>query len=312
MNDKPTIDELFDRRLTYPDTGARRRLARLVGIDTAKDHLTKLLGILVNPSGLEAWFAKYHPAAPVLTDLVESRPPLVLLAGDVGTGKTELAETVADSVARQEEIDITLYPLSLATRGSGKVGEMTSLLSAAFDATFQQAKKLKGSSKKSRGAVILLIDEADAIAQSRESAQMHHEDRAGVNAVIRGINILAEQRLPAAVIMCTNRLESIDPAVLRRAAGVFEFTRPNEEQRTAVLSTPLSEVGFTKTQIADIVKRTGAIPGRKYAYTYSDLTQRFLPSLVLDAYPSQGISFKQACDLLDVIRPTPPFGSKTR
>jgi hypothetical protein len=63
---------------------------------------------------------------------------------------------------------------------------MTQLISAAFDCTIEEATKLKGSGGRSRGAVILLIDEADALAQSREFAQMHHEDRAGVNAFIRG------------------------------------------------------------------------------------------------------------------------------
>jgi hypothetical protein len=61
------------------------------------------------------------------------RPPLVILAGDVGSGKSELAETIGDAVARQEKIDITLFPLSLAARGQGRVGEMTQLLSTAFD-----------------------------------------------------------------------------------------------------------------------------------------------------------------------------------
>ncbi len=36
------------------------------------------------------------------------RPPLVVLAGDVGTGKSEIAETIGDAVARQEKIDVSL------------------------------------------------------------------------------------------------------------------------------------------------------------------------------------------------------------
>ncbi len=39
-------------------------------------------------------------------------------------------------------------------------------------------------------------------------------------------------------VLCTNRLTSIDPAVLRRAAEIFEFRRPNEVQRRAVVEQP--------------------------------------------------------------------------
>src|SRR6202040_2663006 len=133
--------------------------------DDAKTRLTKLLGILVNPEGPKAWAAKYHKHAELLLDYVERRPPLVVLAGDVGSGKTELAETIGDEVARQENIDVTLFPLSLATRGQGRVGEMTQLISAAFDHTVAEASKLKAASGKSRGGIILLVDEADALAQ---------------------------------------------------------------------------------------------------------------------------------------------------
>src|SRR5262249_61984834 len=98
---------------------------------------------------------------------------------------------------------------------------------------------------------------ADAIAQSRELAQMHHEDRAGVNAVIRGIDDLSTGRLPAMVVMCTNRLAAIDPALRRRAAATFEFNRPTEEQRAAVLRSALAETGITEQQILALAKESG-------------------------------------------------------
>src|SRR3954454_7951164 len=166
MNAKPTLDELFERRITYPDFEPQARLAQLVGLDEQKSRLAKILGLLVNPSGLDDWAKRHHPGAQALLDTVLRRPPLVVLAGDVGSGKTELAETIGDAVARQEKIDITLLPLSLSTRGQGRVGEMTQLLSSAFDYTATEAKKLR-SDTKARGAIILLVDEADALAQSR-------------------------------------------------------------------------------------------------------------------------------------------------
>src|SRR5207244_1182842 len=155
-----------------------------------------------------------------------------------------LAETIGDAVARQENIDLTLFPLSLSTRGEGRVGEKTQLLSAAFDHTVAEATKLKGASCRSGGGVILLVDAADALAQSREAAQMHHEDRAGVNAFIRGIDRLGNGQLPAAVIMCTNRLGALDPAVKRRAADILIFERPSDEQRRLVIAGSFEPLGF--------------------------------------------------------------------
>ena len=305
--DKISLEDLFDRRLTFPDFSAQKRFGRLVGLDGEKARLTKILSVLIDRTSLRAWGSKHHPNADGLMDFVERRPPLVLLAGDVGTGKTELAETVGDGVARQLSLEVTLFPLSLATRGSGRVGEMTKLIAAAFHEAASHAQKMKRTNGRAAGGVILLIDEADALAQSRETSQMHHEDRAGVNAFIRGVDRLAEEQLPAAVMMCTNRLSAIDPAVQRRAADVMYFSRPNAVQRRSVLEMPLVQIGFSPAQIGRIVERTGVNGKRPYGFTYSDLTQRFLPALVLDAYPADKITFARAEAILDQLEPTPPF-----
>lgn len=307
MSNQPTLDDLFERRITYPDVDAQERLGRLVGLDVHKARLTKMLALLVNPAGLESWAKKYHPNANGMLGTILRRPPLVVLAGDVGAGKSELAETIGDAVARQERIDITLFPMSLSTRGQGRVGEMTQLLSAAFEHTVSEASKLKSAFGKSRGAVLLLIDEADALAQSREATQMHHEDRAGVNALIRGIDRIGNGRLPAAVIMCTNRLNALDPAVKRRAADILIFDRPGDVQRHAVLNEPLKQLGFTKPQIDAVVAATGARKDRAYGFTFSDLTQRLLPTIVLDAYPANAVAPARAVEIATSMAPTPPF-----
>lgn len=312
MNMVPSLDELFERRLSFPDIEARERLSRLVGLDEHKDRLTKMMGLLINPAGLATWAQKHHPYANDVLNTVLRRPPLIVLAGDVGSGKTELAETIGDAVARQEDIDVTLFPLSLSTRGQGRVGEMTQLLSTAFDYTINEASKLKSSSGRSRGGIILLVDEADALAQSREAAQMHHEDRAGVNAFIRGIDRIANGRLPAVVVMCTNRLGALDPAVKRRAADILTFARPGNEQRLAVLAEPLKQLGFGASEIAEMVAATGKISGREYGFTFSDLVQRLLPAIVLDAYPSQGVNAQRALEIARSTVPTPPFLEKLR
>lgn len=182
---------LFERRMSYPHPAARERLERLVGLDDYIDRLSKVLGLLVHPAGLKRWGEQHHPGAEKLIDTVLARPPLVILGGDVGSGKTELAETIGDAVARQEEIEIDLLPLSLSARGQGKVGEMTQLISAAFDFTVKEAAAIEKRGEGAEGAVLLLVDEADALAQSRETAEMHHEEVSGVNAFIRGIDRLS-------------------------------------------------------------------------------------------------------------------------
>lgn len=312
METKPTLDELFDRRITYPDFDPQERLSRLVGLDEQKERLTKILGLLVNPGGLREWAERHHPGAETLLDTVLRRPPLVVLAGDVGSGKTELAETIGDAVARQEQIDITLLPLSLSTRGQGRVGEMTQLISTAFEYTVHEAEKLKSATGRARGAVILLVDEADALAQSREAIQMHHEDRAGVNAFIRGIDQIANAKLPAAIIMCTNRLSSLDPAVRRRAADILAFSRPDNAQRRFVLSARFEPLGLTPQHLDALTAATGPVHGKcAHGFTFSDLTQRLIPSVVLDAYPARPVDGARAVEIAQAMNPTPPFQDAT-
>lgn len=300
------LDSLFEDRIELPDSDAHARLARLIGLDDHKLRLQKILGLLVNPAGLQS-FVELNPGTDRLVESVLARPPLVVLCGDVGSGKTELAETIGDSVARQENLDVTLLPLSLSTRGQGRVGEMTRLVSAAFAETLEQARKLRSSSGENRGAVILLVDEADALAQSREASQMHHEDRAGVNAFIRGVDRLAHAHVPAAVIMCTNRLGSLDPAIRRRAAEILTFERPNGRQRHHILRGALEPLGFTGPDVDALVAATGPRGTTKYGFTFSDLIQRLLPSIVLDAYPSSSITPKSALRVAEGLSPTPPF-----
>ncbi len=311
MDSKPNFDELFEKVITYPDPDFHERLSELVGLDDQKARLTKILSLLVNPSGIEEWAKKHHKRASKVVNLVLKRPPLVVLEGDVGSGKSELATTIGDAVARQEKIDISLLPLSLSTRGEGRVGQMTKLISAAFDYTIERAEKLKSKSGGARGAVILLVDEADALTQSRENAQMHHEDRAGVNAFIRGVDRIGNGKLPAAVIMCTNRLSALDPAVKRRAADILKFGRPNEEQRLAVLKESFQELGLTEEQLEKVVLATGGNSNREYGFTFSDLTQRLIPTIILDAYPDQPVTVEKVIEIATKLEPTQPFQDKT-
>lgn len=307
MDNQLNFNELFEKVITYPDPEYHERLNELVGLDEQKDRLSKIISLLVNPLGIENWAKKHHESATKTLNFVLRRPPLVVLEGDVGSGKSELATTIGDMVARQEKIEVSLLPLSLSTRGEGRVGQMTKLISSAFDYTIERAEKLKNKAGGARGAVILLVDEADALTQSRENAQMHHEDKSGVNAFIRGVDRLGNGKLPAAVIMCTNRLSALDPAVKRRAADILNFGRPNEEQRLTVLKDSFRELGLSEKKLNEVVLATGKNNNREYGFTFSDLTQRLIPAIILDAYPHHPVTAKGVLKITARMEPTPPF-----
>lgn len=298
--------DVFEASLAYPDPDARRRLALLTGIDDQRERLEKGLLLAIDRSAIETWSKEAHGGRLALVAHFLARPPLFLLAGDVGTGKTALAETIGDAVARRAGLPVTLHRMSLGSRGSGLVGEMTGLVTRAFAQVVEMARKAVDDKGRPRAGHIMLIDEADALAQSRGTDQMHHEDRAGVNALIRGINLLTESKLPAAVLMCTNRAEAIDPAVRRRAAEILEFGRPGDDRRRTVLAAGLEGVGFDDGQIDRLVAATGPRDGGP-GFTYSDLTQRLLPGFALDAFPKSRITFERALKRALATAPTPEF-----
>jgi AAA+ superfamily predicted ATPase len=296
-------EALFEEVREFPDPQAAASLERLVGLDEIRARLLKEAHVLLHPGPLNDWSKRHYGKRIALLDSFVDRFPLFIFEGDVGTGKTALAESIGEPIARAENIPVTLLRLSLNVRGSGAVGEMTKLLTKAF--AYVREKGLKAANPRGKPAAgfILLIDEADALAQSRDLTQMHHEDRAGVNALIRGVDTLASAVVPAIVILCTNRLGAIDPAVRRRAAEVFEFRRPNEAQRFEVLRRALEDAGFSDAEMDALAKATGptdSSPG----FTYSDLRQRLLPDILLDAFPDRPLDFARALEIAKGMKPT--------
>jgi SpoVK/Ycf46/Vps4 family AAA+-type ATPase len=295
------LDGLFDQVLDLPNAQAQRRLGALIGCDDILARLLKQATVLVNPRPLEQWSEQFHGRVLPAVHLVCHRTPLIILAGDVGTGKTTLAETFADALARRDKMAIRVMRLSLRTRGHGGTGEATDRIGKAFDVVREETRIHQ--------AVILVIDEADALAQSRALKAMHHEDRAGVNALIRGLDSLVAAAARVLAVMCTNRLGAIDPAVRRRAAGLFILERPTEAQRHALLANALGDA-LKEDEIAEIARLTGPRNASGVGYTWSDLSERLIPSAVLAAYPNNGLSYELLREQLALTAPTKPVTSK--
>jgi hypothetical protein len=104
---------------------------------------------------------------------------------------------------------------------------------------------------------------------------------------------------------------ALDPAVKRLAADILIFKRPDEEQRKALLTAPLLAIGLSRPQIDQLVFATGSQKNRKYGFAFSDLTQRLLPAIILDAYPTRAIDPARALEIAHSTIPTPPFQEDT-
>lgn len=302
---------LFHPVIALPDATRADRYARLVGLDSTKARLRKEAAVLADPGALIKWASKHHPEVrgddPSFT-LLKDRAPLLLFAGDVGSGKSALAESFGGDLATHLGVEVDLWRLKLSTRGSGHVGEMTALINAAFDEVTTEAKlgRHYGTGTVTK-VTVMVIDEADALVQSREATQMHHEDRAGVDAFLASIDSLAGSGIPLLVVMCTNRLAALDPAVKRRAAATFNFGRPDEDQRRQVILTAFKNYALEDDTVEKLVAATGPQGPERAGFTYSDLTQRLLPSAILAAYPEDPITADLLISVATDLGPTPPF-----
>lgn len=297
----PSSPGVFEKEVRYPNARAQAVYASLVGLEEQKTTLLREAGLLTQPARLEAWSQKHHgQILPACGELLR-RKPFIVFAGDVGTGKTALAESFGDAFARDLGMPALLLRLSVQARGSGLVGEMTTLISSAFQAALARAASFDG-------VTILLLDEADALASSRETQQMHHEDRAGVNALIQGVDQIADSKRPMLVVFCTNRPGSLDPAVRRRAADVFSFSRPNDEQRRALFESLLMGAEIKNGVVAELTTLTGPTAQRDYGFTYSDIRTRLVPNALREAYgEDQPLTGSVLLKHARTMNPTPPF-----
>jgi len=288
---------LFELEITLPDSRLQMQAERLVGFKARYDRIHQDLRLLVDKEGLEHWSKKhYHNHLPLLDSLLD-RYPLVVFHGDVGTGKTATAEAVTNALAKELGKEALLFKLSTRVRGSGNVGEMSTLINQAFDIVGREAGKAKLS--------FLIIDEADSLAANRSGSQSHHEDKVAVNTLIQKIDDVRRFNGRVLVILCTNRYEALDPAILRRAAYVEEFRRPDDGERRAILNLDCDGLGFTASAIEELVKLTGPHGPHKLGYTFSDIRTRLLPEGLALAYPTRKITHADLIDAISRVAPSP-------
>lgn len=307
--DTSQVISFFELERKYPDENARVWYERLVGLDRQKNDLLVKLEMLLYPEKVEAWSRKHHGNRVLqICELERNLVPLILFEGDVGTGKTALAETIGDALARKAggKGHVHLLKINTQIRGTGLVGEMSDLITQAFVHAEARARSLKGE------PLLLLMDEADALATSRDTQQMHHEDKAGLNTLLQRLNNLRLTRLPLAVIFITNRPDALDPAIRRRASLNLSFLRPNDEVRAEIIKTSLPELSLKPAEVAELVRLTGEQEpkNRGVPFTSSDITDRLLTAALREAYThDRRLRYEDIVGQARTIEPSPRMGT---
>ncbi len=295
-------NELFELQLTLPDRLIGDRAGRLVGFSDRLARLETVLRLMVDAEGVDAWSRRFHHGRLPILQTLPDLYPLVIFHGDVGTGKTETAEAIANSLATATRKPGTLFKLSTRVRGEGFVGQMTALIGQAFT---QVAKEVGKSN-----TVYLIVDEGDSLTSSRATVEAHHEDKVAVNTLIQKLDAFRRLDGRALVFLCTNRYNVLDPAILRRSIADEQFDRPNEIERRALFEMDLEGLGFDEDVIDQLVTMTGASGGP--GYTFSDLRTRLMPAALAAAFPHRALTSDDLIAAAKRIAPTPSFDSQKK
>ena len=210
-------------------------LADVAGADEAKVELTETIEFLKDP----ARFARLGARA------VRG----VMLYGPPGTGKTLLAKAVAS------EADVPFYSVS----GSEFVEKFVGVGAGRVRELFAKAR--------AAGRGVIFIDEIDALAKTRGGNNSHDEREQTLNQLLVEMDGF-ETGDEIVVIGATNRLDTLDPAILRpgRFTRKIHVPLPDREGRLAILQVHAANKPVaTEVDLPAIARKTYGFSGAMLA-----------------------------------------------
>lgn len=282
----------------HPNKEAKKDYTMLVGIDKQKKELLATLEMLLDHGKLKDWEKKYHHKGLPIMSLLKTSNPLIILSGEVGCGKTALAQCIGTPLSEILGKQVKVFETPSNIRGGGLVGEISNRITEVFESV---KAKLKDNE-----AGLLIIDEADDIATSRAQNQAHHEDRAGLNVLIKQIDAIQKSNKKLAVIMITNRMTVLDPAVRRRTSLHLVFDRPKNETLTEVFNWIFSGIEVNRGELDKLVRYCS---DQTIPYSFSDLIQRVAKQTLYKSVElKQAFSLPLYSEILRVTEPTPLVG----
>ena len=229
------------RNLTYDWQHSPQRFSDIGGYDDVKADLERrvLEPLLAHRDGDDR-FSRFS---------VEPESG-IMLYGPPGTGKTMFARALAG------ELTVPFVELSPADVTSMWINESSDRVKTLFD----EAKQI--------GPCVIFLDEAEHLFGAREYSGKgsHAEDRKVTSEFLAQ---LTHEDREAIVVAATNRPGDIDRAILRpgRLAAHFEIGLPNEEARTAILRTHLTDVpsSLSDAEYAALATHTAGMTGADLA-----------------------------------------------
>ncbi len=300
MSDQSQKPSVFASKTVLPDAALTKRSRTLLGFTDRYTRVRDRLRLIFRLSDLPKWSKKHHREVIPICELIAEQYPLIIFHGDVGTGKTVTAEGMANSIvaeAGETADESMLFKLSTRVRGSGKVGEMGTLLSEAF------AEVIKSAGKTRRA--ILIIDEGDSLGSKRSQEHSHHEDKVAVNTLIQHIDELRQYNGRILVFLCTNRLGILDAALMRRAAFIEMFKRPTDDERLQLFRQDLAGLEFDEAAFQALVAATATSGDGTPPWTFSDVRTRLYPAALAKAFPDAALTLDHFLAAAADIEPSP-------
>ncbi len=215
MKESALSDFQKSRAKIYKPGDIKTKLSDVAGLHAAKADMQDIMAFLKNPKAF--------------TDMGAKIPKGVLMQGPPGNGKTLLAKAIAGevncpfiSVCASEFIEM------FVGAGAARIRDL-----------FAKAKEL--------APCILFIDEFDSIGRKRSSMSVggggdeHAQTLGQLLTLMDGFDT---QKNPIIILAATNRVEVLDPAVLRpgRFDRIVEVGKPYLKDRIAILNVHLKDI----------------------------------------------------------------------
>lgn len=210
---------------------------QVAGNDEAKESVKDIVDFLKNPKKYTSYGARM--------------PKGILLYGQPGTGKTLLAKAVAG------EANVPFYAVS----GSDFIQIYVGVGASRIRQLFKKARN------NATGKAVIFIDEIDAIGKKRDGANTSggsDERDQTLNALLTEMSGFNEKE-GIVVIAATNRLDMLDPALLRpgRFDRHIEITLPDISSREKIIALHLNNKPVGKLNLHEWAQKTSYFSGAK-------------------------------------------------